>query len=493
MPDSRAAPGPQPRWVSPPPPAQSAWYYSTLDERDRDVRYRQRLVVWEQTIPCTAGANWGEWFTPGFEINVGPGVGGTIALTYEYGAAGTSSAVNLMAGPGHLRVTGDKGSPGDPAPGLRPVLPEGREGLSRHDLYGGRLLRPDHHHHPGTEPRQDRELLPGLGHHPERHGVLQLHLRGNCTWSTVGSKFPGANNANFATLFIGKATATGAANATLTLSGTSPGFECVAQQFSSTAGAWAQDGPQGTLDLVTGTATWPSLTPSGSGGLYFGFFFDSGTASAGSTSGYTYDLNTFGDGLAFNPNCTAAAQAPVWGDSGQVFGIAVLLRETPSGPSSHAVQAKVPRQEQFPAGLVYGSASLLDDLFSYSAGRISASYGIPPAPPPTAGPVFRQAETPVRSRIPGNAPRGRTASSPGALVSNPTSGPAFRQKTFPARIRITLPPRGRIGSNRGTVPRNPTPGPVFRQRTSIGPRYLNGVYVLGLPGLIYVDSREHTP
>ena len=51
-------------------------------------------VVWSQTIPCTAGANWGEWFTPGFELNQ---TNGTLALTYELGAAGTTSAVNLMA------------------------------------------------------------------------------------------------------------------------------------------------------------------------------------------------------------------------------------------------------------------------------------------------------------------------------------------------------------------------------------------------------------
>lgn len=82
--------------------ALSAWYYSTWTNATGTFANQGATapVVWEQTIPCTAGANWGEWFTPGFEINVGPGVinGGTIALTYTYGAAGTSSAVNLMAG-----------------------------------------------------------------------------------------------------------------------------------------------------------------------------------------------------------------------------------------------------------------------------------------------------------------------------------------------------------------------------------------------------------
>jgi hypothetical protein len=53
-------------------------------------------VLWSQTTPCTAGANWGEWFTPGFELNVGNGPGTLLAVTYELGAAGTTSAVNLM-------------------------------------------------------------------------------------------------------------------------------------------------------------------------------------------------------------------------------------------------------------------------------------------------------------------------------------------------------------------------------------------------------------
>jgi hypothetical protein len=77
--------------------AVSSWYYSTLTNATATFA-TPAAVLWEQTIPCTAGANWGEWFTPGFEINVGPGVGGTLALTYEYGAAGTSVAVNAMAG-----------------------------------------------------------------------------------------------------------------------------------------------------------------------------------------------------------------------------------------------------------------------------------------------------------------------------------------------------------------------------------------------------------
>ena len=78
--------------------AVSSWYFSNLTNATATFSTQTGAVLWEQTIPCTAGANWGEWFTPGFEVNLGAAGAGSLALTYEYGAAGTSSAVNLMAG-----------------------------------------------------------------------------------------------------------------------------------------------------------------------------------------------------------------------------------------------------------------------------------------------------------------------------------------------------------------------------------------------------------
>jgi hypothetical protein len=75
--------------------ATSAWLFSTANGSGTATFATPGAVVWSQTIPCTAGANWAEWFTPGFEINVGPGQG-TLAVTYELGAAGTTSAVGLV-------------------------------------------------------------------------------------------------------------------------------------------------------------------------------------------------------------------------------------------------------------------------------------------------------------------------------------------------------------------------------------------------------------
>lgn len=73
--------------------ASSVWIYSTANGSGTATFATYGNVLWSQTIPATAGANWGEWFTPGFELNC---TNSTLAVTYELGAAGTTSAVNLI-------------------------------------------------------------------------------------------------------------------------------------------------------------------------------------------------------------------------------------------------------------------------------------------------------------------------------------------------------------------------------------------------------------
>ena len=86
------------RSASPRRPRSPLWYYSTWTNATGTFSATGN-AVWEQTIPQTAGANWGEWFTPVSRSTAPLGLGaGTLALTYEYGAAGTSSAVNLIGG-----------------------------------------------------------------------------------------------------------------------------------------------------------------------------------------------------------------------------------------------------------------------------------------------------------------------------------------------------------------------------------------------------------
>ena len=134
------------------------------------------------------------------------------------------------------------------------------------------------------------------------------------------------------------------------------GINIAGHEFKSTAGAnvIVLD-VQGHLD-VGGTNTWASLTPAQAGELYFGWSGDTGTATAGSTTGYTYGNDSNGNGVAFNPACTSAAQAPVWADAGSNFGVMILVREAAPGSPGRRDPGETPRaaREQLSRpGLIY--------------------------------------------------------------------------------------------------------------------------------------------
>jgi hypothetical protein len=50
---------------------------------------------WSQDIPFTAGANWGEWFTPGFEINIPPSTGFAVYITESSAGTATTFAAEI--------------------------------------------------------------------------------------------------------------------------------------------------------------------------------------------------------------------------------------------------------------------------------------------------------------------------------------------------------------------------------------------------------------
>lgn len=73
--------------------ALSTWIYSTANGSGTGTFATMTSAPkWSQTLPCTAGANWGEWMTPGFEINT---TNATLALTYQM-SNGTVSGVNVV-------------------------------------------------------------------------------------------------------------------------------------------------------------------------------------------------------------------------------------------------------------------------------------------------------------------------------------------------------------------------------------------------------------
>lgn len=147
----------------------------------------------------------------------------------------------------------------------------------------------------------------------------------NATWTQLGTNTDSLGR--FTTsVFLGTSTSTSAGALTLTWSGTAPGVILITcSEFHSTVGAWSVD-TSANLNNTGGTATWPTLTPTGVNELYVGYALDTGTSSNGTTSGYTYLSTNGGNSFAFNPAVSAASH-PVWGDSGDVVGQMYLVQE----------------------------------------------------------------------------------------------------------------------------------------------------------------------
>ena len=71
------------------PAAQSTWKTAGGTSAAALASLVQSTYLWSQEIPFTAGANWGEWFTPGFEINVPAST--QVALYIQASSAGTAT------------------------------------------------------------------------------------------------------------------------------------------------------------------------------------------------------------------------------------------------------------------------------------------------------------------------------------------------------------------------------------------------------------------
>ena len=153
----------------------------------------------------------------------------------------------------------------------------------------------------------------------------------NVTWdaSPLVSHTAFTHNVVVQTLFKGKVTAASSATVTITFAAGSPTTRTVWQEFAASLGYSAvQLDTSGTEDVAS-AGSFPSLTPGhGAGELYWGHLFDSGTGTAGSTSGFSYFIDGSGNPVTYNANCANAAQHPNIGDAGDaVSGIAVLLNQ----------------------------------------------------------------------------------------------------------------------------------------------------------------------
>jgi hypothetical protein len=161
----------------------------------------------------------------------------------------------------------------------------------------------------------------------------------NVTWAPIGSPshiLSSAGNTATCAIFLGKVTSTSSAVVTVTTNaGTTITLRALGSEFSNTLGfsALTLDNT-GTVDVVTGAKMAP-VTPTRSGDLYWGCCYDNGTATAGTTSGFTYKIDANGNPIAYNTNCANATQSPNLGDAGSdgTTGISVMLYEAATGES----------------------------------------------------------------------------------------------------------------------------------------------------------------
>ena len=162
-----------------------------------------------------------------------------------------------------------------------------------------------------------------------------------CTWVNLVLTGP-LNTDFFGSVWLGTVNSAGSDTVTVTyassMGGANSRFD--AHEFASSAGNVALD-TSGTISVPGGTNTWATLTPSGVGRLYWGWGEDDGAASAGSTSGFTYLVDSHSNGAGYCLS-VSAAYTPVWGDSGFSSGTMVLLSEGGPAAVKSQMQAQVP-------------------------------------------------------------------------------------------------------------------------------------------------------
>ena len=158
---------------------------------------------------------------------------------------------------------------------------------------------------------------------------------GVTTW-TKGTQFQGSVG-NDVEIWYGTVTSTGASTITFTWSATpTGGIDYAAQEFTAGLGAstvWALDKPGTTNGASSTSVPFPSLAPSGSGELYFGFAVVANTASAGATTGFTYAVTSDSNGVAYDTNVSGsvsptATQSP----AGTSSSAGVLLTASSGAP-----------------------------------------------------------------------------------------------------------------------------------------------------------------
>ncbi len=168
-------------------------------------------------------------------------------------------------------------------------------------------------------------------------GKLSSVSGGGVTTWTKGAQFAGSIGGD-EEIWYGKVTTTGSSTVTFTWSGTTTGhvLEYGAEEFSAglgTSTVWATD-KTGTLNNASATSVpLPSLTPSTSGELYFGYALVTNTAAAGSTSGFTYAVTAESNVVAYDTGVSGAVSpAATQSPAGTSSSVGVLLERVVGRP-----------------------------------------------------------------------------------------------------------------------------------------------------------------
>jgi len=166
--------------------------------------------------------------------------------------------------------------------------------------------------------------------------VLSISGGGVTTW-TKAVQFEGSGGTD-EEIWYGPVNTTGASTVSFTWSSpiTADTAEYGVQEFAAGLGtttAWTLD-KTGTLDNTSSTTiSFPALTPGGGTELYFGYAVPGATASAGTTSGFTYALTASGNVAAFDPDVSSAVSPTATQSSaGGSSSIGVLLGVSNGAP-----------------------------------------------------------------------------------------------------------------------------------------------------------------
>lgn len=202
---------------------------------------------------------------------------------------------------------------------------------------------------------------------------------GNVTWSFLDPASPHrvfSGNAVTETVFIGRVNSTAAQNQTISFNSGSPGLRIAWQEFSTTAGFSSVTlDRSGTVDVTSG-GSFPPVTPTAAGRTYWSFIWDTGTGAAGSTSGYTYAVDSINGNLqCYNTSCANATQTPAIGNTDGTSGTGVMVYEA-SGATVSGAAALSAASSLTAAGTVSvpGSAALSAASSLTAAGTVSVPF-----------------------------------------------------------------------------------------------------------------------